>query len=75
MPEGRHDQIASLEFTFCSVVTLYVLTNDKSALVYLMACCLTAPSHYLNQCWLTVSEGNFAWNAKDIFSWYEFENY
>ena len=31
-----------------------------------MACCLTAPSHYLNQCWLTISkvqwhlsQGNF----------------
>ena len=26
-------------------------THDKSTLVQVMACCLTAPSHYLNQCW------------------------
>ena len=27
-----------------------------STLVQVMSCFLTAPSHYLNQCWLTVSE-------------------
>ena len=34
---------------------------------HVMACCLTAPSHYLNQCWLIISEiqwksheGNFS---------------
>ena len=26
-------------------------TDDKSTLVHVMACCLMAPSHYLNQCW------------------------
>ena len=37
-----------------------------STLAQVMACCLTAPSHYLNQCWLITlvqwcsSEGNFA---------------
>ena len=38
-----------------------------------MACCLTAPSHYLNQCWLIItkvqwclSEGNFAWDITAI---------
>ena len=25
-------------------------------LAHVMACCLTAPSHYLNQCWLIISE-------------------
>ena len=25
--------------------------DDKSTLVQVMACCLTAPSHYLSQCW------------------------
>ena len=50
-------------------------------LAQIMACCLTAPSHYLNQCWLTISEvlghspeGNFTGNAEDIYPWYEFEN-
>ena len=27
------------------------LTDDKSTLVQVMAWCLTAPSHYLSQCW------------------------
>ena len=27
-----------------------------STLAQVMACCLTAPSHYLNQCWLVISE-------------------
>ena len=27
-----------------------------STLVQLMSCCLTAPSHYLNQCWLIISQ-------------------
>ena len=27
-----------------------------STLVQVMACCLTAPSHYLNQCWLMISK-------------------
>ena len=27
-----------------------------STLAQVMACCLTAPSHYLNQCWLTISK-------------------
>ena len=27
-----------------------------STLAQVIACCLTAPSHYLNQCWLTISE-------------------
>ena len=44
--------------------------RSRSTLVQLMACCLTAPSHYLNQCWLIIikvqwcsSEGNFAWDS------------
>ena len=30
--------------------------RSGSALTQVMACCLTAPSHYLNQCWLIISE-------------------
>ena len=47
-----------------------------------MACCLTASSHYLNQCWLIINGvlwyspyNNFTSSAWDISSWYEFENY
>ena len=44
--------------------------GSRSTLVQTMACCLTAPSQYLNQCWLIIkndqwcsSEGNFAWDV------------
>ena len=30
--------------------------GSRSTLVQVMACCLTAPSHYLNQCWLIITE-------------------
>ena len=30
--------------------------GTKSILAQVMACCLTAPNHYLNQCWLIISE-------------------
>ena len=43
--------------------------GSMSTLVQVMAWCLTAPSHYLNQCWLIItkiqwcsSESNFAWD-------------
>ena len=56
--------------------------RSGSTLAQVMACCLTAPSHYLNQCRLIISEvlrhssqGNFTWNANDIYPWLEFENY
>ena len=47
--------------------------RSGSTLVQVMACCLTAPSHYLNQCWLTISEvqwhspaGNFTRDTSAI---------
>ena len=30
--------------------------RSGSTLAQVMACCLTAPSHYLNQCWLIINE-------------------
>ena len=30
--------------------------GTRSTLAQVMACCLTAPSHYLNQCWLIICE-------------------
>ena len=30
------------------------LHRSRSTLIHVMACCLTAPSHYLNQYWLTI---------------------
>ena len=56
--------------------------RSGSTLAQVMACCLTAPSHYLNQCWLNISvalwhsaENDFTRNAQDIYPWYQFENY
>ena len=47
-----------------------------STLAQVMACCLTAPSHYLNQCWLMISgvlwhspDSNFTENIKDNYLW------
>ena len=47
--------------------------TSRSTLVQVMAYCLTAPSHYLNQCWLIISEvkwlsyeGNFISYASAI---------
>ena len=34
-----------------------------STLAQLMACCLTAPSHYLTQCWLIIS--NVQWHSPE----------
>ena len=51
-----------------------------TTLAQVMACCLTAPSHYLNQCWLIIrrvlwhtSGSSFAGIAQGIDSGYEFE--
>ena len=59
-------------FMFCCVL-LWVLIGSESTLAQVMACCLTAPSHYLNQCWLIISEAlwhspvdHFTGNAQDI---------
>ena len=50
--------------------------GSRSILAQVMACCLTAPSHYLNQCWLIIckvqwhsSEGNFAKDASGTNHW------
>ena len=47
---------------------------DLSTLAQIMACCLMAPSHYLNQCWLIIKgvqwhspESDFTGNVQDIF--------
>ena len=47
--------------------------KSGSTLTQVMACCLTAPSHYLNQCWLIISKvewhsskGKFTRGTSDI---------
>ena len=76
---SSRNQISNQNILWCSDTIWCHIT--WSTLVQVMACCLTAPSHYLNQCWLIISEvlrhsseGNFTENAKDVCSWYEFEN-
>ena len=45
--------------THCGLVTLYG-ERSGSTLAQAMACCLMAPSHYLNQCWfILISEEMF----------------
>ena len=43
--------------------------GTESTLAQVMACCLTAPSHYLNQCWLII--GKVQWHSSaDYFTRY-----
>ena len=42
-----------------------------STLVQVMACCLTAPSHYLNQCWLIISK--VLWHSSEDIIIRQFE--
>ena len=44
------------EWTHCGLVTTCGGIHVGSKLAQVMACCLTAPSHYLNQCWLIMSK-------------------
>ena len=55
--------------------------RSGSTLAQVMACCLTAPSHYLNQCWpiiskveLHSSKGKFIRDTSAIKHWYYLEN-
>ena len=55
--------------------------RSVSTLVQVMTCCITAPSHYLNQCWLIISEvlchspeGIYTGNGHTIILYNEFEN-
>ena len=45
--------------------------RSGSTLAQVMACCLTAPSHYLNQCWLIISK--VLWHSSEdiIIRWFE----
>ena len=79
-------------WNLCRLIEIYIFLNSLrpsdaiwrqwfwTTLAQVMACCLTAPSHYLNQCWLIIrgvlwhtSESSFAGIAQGIDSGYEFE--
>ena len=54
-----------VNWLFCKLVdslwpsdTIWRLRSG-STLIQVMACCLTAPSHYLNQCWLIISKAQW----------------
>ena len=58
------------------------LHKTGATLVQVMPCCLTTPSHYLNQYLLITSEvlqrsvdGNVPGNAQDIYAKYQLENF
>ena len=54
-PFGAKSLPEQIMTQLCGLVTPY---GDRSGptLAQVMACCLTAPSHYLNQCWLIIIE-------------------
>ena len=37
--------------------------GSRSTLVQVMACCLSAPSHYLNQCWLIITKVTWCYHS------------
>ena len=58
------------------------MATSVSTLDQVLACCLTVPSHYLNQCWLLITkllwhspECNFTASAKTTILYHEYENY
>ena len=70
--------------THCGLMMPYGDIDTWSVLAQVMACCLTAPSHYLNQCWQLSSE--VLWNSPKgkftvsvqvviLYTCNEFENY
>ena len=69
------------ELTHYGQVTPYDDKSSGSKLAQVMAWCLTAPSHYLGQCWLISwvlwdsPTTNFTGSTQDIYSQNEFEKY
>ena len=45
-----------VKHTFMCLWARSALVNTKSTLNQVMTCCLRAPSHYLNQCWVFTKE-------------------
>ena len=58
MPESIHKSLARYQ-----LIVAEWYHKSESTLAQVMACCLTAPSHYLNQCWLTISE--VLWHSQE----------
>ena len=65
----------SVPDSFCETVNLLWPRDtiwwhrSGSTLAQVMACCLTATNHYLNQCWLLICEGFFCICLRAISQW------
>ena len=60
-PSQRASDMKLCYFLWCQFNSLWPSDaiwrhRSGSTLAQVMACCLTAPSHYLNQCWLIISQ-------------------
>ena len=56
-----------VSLTHFGLMKSYGIKRSWSTLIQIMAWCLTAPSHYLNQCWLITNvdhRNKFRWNFK-----------
>ena len=61
------------QFIWCIHLINSLLPSDSiwrqrsgSTLAQVMACCLSAPSHYLNQCWLIISEAQISTISQEM---------
>ena len=70
-----------LSLPICCLIHCGLVHRTGSTLVQVMACCLMAPSHYLNQCWLLIGEdlwhspkSNYTVSAQVTILYKAFEN-
>ena len=79
----RNSTYSTSKLNHCGLMTSYVNINRSGlTLIQVVACCLTAPSHCLNQCLLIISEvlwhtpeSEFMVSAQATILYNEFENY
>ena len=78
---GIHLRLSTSSLTHCGLVMPW-RHRSWSTMVQVMACCLTAPSHYLIQYWLLVREvlwhspeSNFTMSDQVTILYNEFENH
>ena len=71
-----------ITLTHYGLMTPYGNYRYESTMAHVMACCLTAPSHYLNQCWFLISkdlchqpESNFTVSALAGIMYHNLVNY
>ena len=62
-------QLSIYNYQYAHLPLIYICQWTESSLVQVMACRLSAPSYYLNQCWLIVN-----WTPGNIFLWYLNQN-